>query len=73
MKNDNKNVEAYIAELNDIATKLNDPGISLAQAVELYKQGIEAASRAQELLSGYQQEVEVLNNTTDSEGGFKDE
>ena len=73
MKNDNKNIEAYIAELNDIATRLNDPGISLAQAVDLYKQGVEAASRAQELLSGYKQEVEILNNTTGNEGGFKDE
>lgn len=74
MKAENKkNIEEYIAELSDISTRLNDSAVSLDEAVQLYKQGMTAAAQAQELLTAYEQEIEIINNTNLNEGGIPDE
>lgn len=68
-----KKIEAYMEELEAIADRLNDSSISLDEAVELYKNGMEAAAKAQEMLNRYQQEIEILNQTFANEGGMQDE
>lgn len=68
-----KTIEEYMKELQAVADRINDPAVSLDEAVSLYKQGMEAAARAQELLQGYRQEVEVLNNTFANEGGMQND
>ena len=74
MKAENKkNIEEYIAELSDISARLNDSAVSLDEAVQLYKQGMTAAAQAQELLTAYEQEIEIINNTNLNEGGIPDE
>lgn len=68
-----KTIEEYMQELQTVTDRLNDPAVSLDEAVSLYKQGMESAARAQELLSAYKQEIEILNNTFANEGGMQDE
>lgn len=74
MKAENKkNIEDYIAELSDISAQLNDPAVSIDEAVKLYKQGMTTAAQAQKLLNAYEQEIEMINNTNLNEGGIPDE
>jgi exodeoxyribonuclease VII small subunit len=68
-----KKIEEYMEELQTVADRLNDPDVSLDEAVSLYKNGMEAATKAQELLNAYRQEIEMLNHTFANEGGAQDE
>ncbi len=68
-----KKIEEYMEELQDIADRLNDPDVSLDEAVLLYKKGMESAACAQELLGTYKQEIEILNHTFANEGGTQDD
>ncbi len=69
MKAENKkSIEEYIADLSVIADRLNHSDVSLDEAVALYRQGMETAKSAREMLSRYEQEIEMINNTV-SEGG----
>ena len=71
MKAENKkSIEEYIADLSEIAERLNQSDVSLDVAVALYRQGMEAAKNAQELLHRYEQEIEIIGNTI-NEGGVK--
>ena len=74
MKAENKkSIEEYIANLSEIADRLNHSDISLDEAVALYKQGMEVAKSAQELLARYEQEIEIINNTINEGGVESDE
>lgn len=73
MKNQGKTIEEYMQELEAVADRLNDPAVSLDEAVSFYKQGMESAAHAQELLNAYKQEIELLNHTFASEGGEQDD
>jgi exodeoxyribonuclease VII small subunit len=74
MKAENKkSIEEYIADLGEIADRLNHSDISLDEAVGLYKQGMELAKSAQEMLHRYEQEVKIIGNTMDKGGMDTDE
>lgn len=71
MKAENKkSIEEYMADLSEIADRLNHSDVSLDESVALYKKGMETAKNAQELLSRYEQEIEIINKTAD-EGGLE--
>lgn len=60
-------------ELSAVADRLNDPDVPLEEAIALYKQGMQAADRAQTLLDGYRQEVEIISKPFANEGGSEDD
>ncbi len=68
-----KNIEEYIADLGEIAERLNRADLSLDEAVGLYRQGMEIAKSAQEMLHRYEQEIEIIGNTMDKGGTDTDE
>lgn len=69
MKAENKkSIEEYIADLGGIAERMNHSDVTLDEAVALYRQGMQVAKSAQEMLHRYEQEIEIINNAV-SEGG----
>jgi len=71
MKAENKkSIEEHIADLSEIADRLNRSEVTLDEAVALYKQGMEIARSAQKLLNSYEQEIEMIGNTV-NEGGVE--
>ncbi len=58
-----KDVETYIEELKSITVQLESGDLKLKEAVELYKQGSQAAAQAEKLLNQYESEIEVIDTT----------
>ena len=67
----NKDIETYIEELKIISDRLSEGEATLAEAVELYKQGTDIANKAEKLLSQYEKEIEIIN--TQESGNDYDE
>lgn len=58
-----KSLEEYVGELKEIAEQLSGEDTGLEEAIALYKKGSEAAKKAEKLLSKYEAELEIVNDT----------
>ena len=56
-----KDFEAYLQDLKEITEKMSDTDIKLAEAVSLYKAGMQAADQASAILKQYERELEIVH------------
>lgn len=56
------NVDAALAQLEEINRKLGSDTISLSESLKLYKEGVQLASKCQEHLVGVEKELQIIND-----------
>lgn len=55
------NVEEGLKRLEEINAKLADKSITLKDSLDLYKEGVELATKCKEQLEGIEHELQVIN------------
>lgn len=58
-----KSIEQYLAELQQINRQLQQDGVKMDDALELYQRGADLASEAQKLLDAYEERINAIEKS----------
>lgn len=61
MEEEKFDVDEALERLEEINSKLASGDLSLAESINLYKEGVELAGKAKECLEGVEQELKIIN------------
>jgi len=56
-----KDIETYIEELKIISDRLAEGELKLGEAVDLYREGVGIARKAEGMLEKYEKEIEIIS------------
>lgn len=62
-KNNDFNIEQALARIEEINQLLSQPGTSLKDSMELYKEGVELADKCKKNLEGVEKEIIILSGS----------
>ena len=64
MEDKDFDVDEALDRLEEINSKLATGDMSLAESINLYKEGVELAGKAKKHLEGVEQELKIINEDT---------
>lgn len=70
MANDKTDFENLLSQLEKTADKLENPDVSLEEAIKLYEKGMELSKECTQILENAKQKITLL---TEAENGEKDD
>lgn len=61
-----RSLEEALKRIEEVIGQMETPDISLADALKLYKEGVELTAFCKEAITGVEKEIEILEEDTDA-------